>query len=796
MRKFHRENAAELLPAMSYYAAEQIFYLEPKSLGFGFLCEPLWATDDKSGDRINVLLNQDWPVNTMVQFTLLTSPDIEKTLDDYVFMGKIENSLIGRLRPEAAEYFRKKTGEPLTSQSNLQIRDIQLVITVRVPCKGTLPSDKDLEQTISLRRSVSQSLATGGFRFREMTAAGYIRLMSVLLNHGPNASWRRDPLERYNDQELIRDQIFDYDTDLRVDSRGLWLGETRVKTLSVKRFPEHGVLGIARRFLSEPLTGSRGVRENVMFTATLLFPESDGMRDRLEREKQWVTSQAYGPMLKFAPRLADQKVSFDTLFEALGDGDRVVKLYLGMTLFTSKETEEAAVSNARTYWREGGYQLMEDRFIALPLFLTNLPFGAEPEAARDLMRFKAMATRHAMTQLPVFGAWKGTGTPTLLFVSREGQLMKVSLFDSGSNYNTVIAAKSGSGKSFLTNDAINNTLATGGQAWVIDVGRSYEKLCKHLGGQFIEFGTDSDICMNPFDVVQNYEEEADMLLGIIGNMAAPNDKLTDYQSAALRRVMNEVWTLEGRGMTIDALAAALKTNEDERAKDLGEQLYPFTSRGEYGRFFNGPNNVKFHERMAVIELEELKSRKHLQQVVLLIMIFQIQANIYLGKRDREKIVIIDEAWEMLVGGDIARFIEAAFRRFRKYGASCVVCTQSLNDLYNSPVGKAIAENSANKYLLGQNRETILMLEKEGRLDIGPFGYELLKTVHTIPGHYSEIFLMTEYGAGVGRLYVDPFKQLLYSTKAQDVEAINNYIAKGLDHAEAIRHVLTDRRLVA
>ncbi|ORP14430.1 hypothetical protein B7943_12470, partial [Vibrio cholerae] len=76
------------------------------------------------------------------------------------------------------------------------------------------------------------------------------------------------------------------------------------------------------------------------------------------------------------------------------------------------------------------------------------------------------------------------------------------------------------------------------------------------------------------------------------------------------------------------------------------------------------------------ELEELKGRKHLQQVVLLQLIYQIQQEMYLGERDRRKIVFIDEAWDLLTQGDVGKFIETGYRRFRKYGGSAVTVTQS------------------------------------------------------------------------------------------------------------------------
>ena len=53
-----------------------------------------------------------------------------------------------------------------------------------------------------------------------------------------------------------------------------------------------------------------------------------------------------------------------------------------------------------------------------------------------------LAATQAVTLMPVFGDWKGTGTPVLNLVARSGQLMDVSLFDTASNYNAVIAAQS------------------------------------------------------------------------------------------------------------------------------------------------------------------------------------------------------------------------------------------------------------------------------------------------------------------------------------------------------------------
>jgi conjugal transfer ATP-binding protein TraC len=161
-----------------------------------------------------------------------------------------------------------------------------------------------------------------------------------------------------------------------------------------------------------------------------------------------------------------------------------VQCCLGLVLFAPRDEANAAASNLRTYWRELGFQVMPDQYFALPLFLHCLPFGADRAAIPHLMRYRTLAASHATALLPVFGDWKGTGEPVLNLVGRNGQLMDVNLFDSLTNCNAVVAASSGSGKSFLANEIIATNLSVGGRCWVIDVGRSYQNLCEAFDGQY------------------------------------------------------------------------------------------------------------------------------------------------------------------------------------------------------------------------------------------------------------------------------------------------------------------------
>jgi conjugal transfer ATP-binding protein TraC len=372
--------------------------------------------------------------------------------------------------------------------------------------------------------------------------------------------------------------------------------------------------------------------------------------------------------------------------------------------------------------------------------------------------------------------------------------MSVSLHDSQTNKNAIISATSGSGKSFMANELLLSYMSEGAQVWVIDAGKSYKKLCDVMKGDFLQFDEASRVCLNPFALIQDYREDEDSIVSLVQNMASASNQLDDFQIAGLKKILAREWDLHHNDMNLDGIAEACKQDEDRRIKDIGEQLFPFTSAGSYGRYFNGANTIDFQNDFTVLELDELNGRRHLRQVVLLQLIYQIQQQVFLGERSRKKIILIDEAWDLLKEGQIASFMESAYRKFRKYNGCCIIATQSINDLYTNPTGVAIAENSATKFLLGQNGEAIESIKATKRLAMSDGCYDLLKTVHTMAGVYSEIFIHSERGLGVGRLIVSEFQKILYSTTPEDVAAVQRYLDNGMSMYEAIQHVLSDRGL--
>lgn len=771
--------------AVMAYVGDGLFILEPNSLAFGFVCSPLTGGDEQLMNRFKALLNLTWPTGTMLQFCLWAGPDI--AAERIILPGTDElPEVFKKIRANRMEFLRQGSEAPM-DRSGLMLRDIILVVTVRLPMNDWEPSDKEKKTARELQNASLETLKTCGLLPRILVPEDYIRVMETILNWSEDAVWRHSPAAQYDPARLIRKQVLDYDTSVKIFEDHLELGDKFIKILSPRYFPTMAYFGTSQHFMIDPLTGNRGIWENALITVNVFYPDTEAERPKLERGRAFATHQMHGPMSKFSTQLVKKKDSYDILFESMDEGNRVIQWMISLIIFTSREDAPGATNNAKSFWRDTGLISLEEPFINLTLFLNCLPFGAEQEQIKFLERYKKMATEHVLPFLPVFAGWQGTGTPVMQLVGRDGQLCFFDLFDSSTNFNAVITAQSGSGKSFFTNEMISQYLAVGARCWVIDIGRSYEKLAQSYGQPFISFNSDSPICLNPFSIVHNYGEEADILLDLVSTMATPNPKeeLTNHQRSGLQETLKMVWENEGPKMTVDSLAEALNKDRDEDVKRVGRQLFAFTSRGIYGRFFNAENNVNFQGDMITIELEELRGKKQLQQVVLLQLIYQIQHEMFLGDRDRRKLVIVDEAWDLLTHGNIGKFIENGYRRFRKYGGAAVVITQSLNDLYASPSGHAIAENSAFKILLGQNSETITNMQKEGRLNVGEYGVELLKTLHTIPGKFSELCIVTEQGFGVERLYVEPAQRYRFSTKAEDVYALDQWQKKGLSVEEAI-----------
>ena len=163
---------------------------------------------------------------------------------------------------------------------------------------------------------------------------------------------------------------------------------------------------------------------------------------------------------------------------------------------------------------------------------------------------------------------------------------------------------------------------------------------------------------------------------------------------------------------------------------------------------------------------------------------------YLGDRKQRKLCIVDEAWRLMGHGEAGGFIEQGYRTARKFGGAFMTITQGIDDYYRSGTSKAALDNADWVFLLRQKAESLKAAENSDRLVLDEGLHQLLASVDTRQGKYSEIAVMGPAGTTVGRLVVDPFAEKLYSTKAEEFAAIEGLRKQGFSVVDAIEKLLT------
>lgn len=754
-----------------------------KHLGAAFVGQTLIGADASTVDKLRTAISFPLPAGSYIQIGLMSTLDIDAYPDAYL-VGKLPGAgVLQSLTRSRAEYIRSGRDHPLIKRSGCLLNAKRLVVTIKIPIKG-MPSQESIEEASTAAERLQESMKAAGLVLERIDVSGYLEIMRRMVDmYGQADSW-------YDESRQISDQVYAPGDCIEDRKDSLLLGDKiTCKMLSVKWFPKTASLAVMNHLIGEPSGVANQFELPFVVMLTIHFPDQVAKTASLRMRHAMITHQSFGAMARVIPSLGYKKEGFDLIVNEIdGTGATVVEMNLTVLVFaTEQKAAERQVSAMTAYYSSLGFDMREEKRILWPLWNTVLPLNTTQRGAANLFRFHTMSTTHATQFMPVFGDWTGSGPgAACLFVSRRGEPQLVDLYDSATNYNAVVIAESGSGKSFLTQQIVCDYLAGGAKVWTIDVGRSYLKLARSLGGEFIEFSENSRVCLNPFTNVRDIDDEMDLLKATLIKMAAPESGFDDFRSAVLEEAIKSVWSHYGNAMSVSEVAEWCLSQTDDRVRDIGRQLYPFTRLGSYGAWFDGENNLRFDRDFVVLELEELKARRTMQQVVLLQLISKINNEMYLSGSGRKKILVIDEAWSLLDDPVMAKAMENAYRRARKYSGAVVVVTQSIADLYTSPNARAIYQNSAFQFILQQRPEAVDAAVASGQLAMNGYGVATLKGVHTVPGKYSEFMVKrSENSWGISRLVVDRFSQVLFSTTGRERNDILDAVERGEDVVEAI-----------
>jgi len=301
------------------------------------------------------------------------------------------------------------------------------------------------------------------------------------------------------------------------------------------------------------------------------------------------------------------------------------------------------------------------------------------------------------------------------------------------NYNMAIFAKSGAGKSFTVKLEALRYMMLGADILIIDPENEYQKLSDAVGGSYIHLSLNSDTRINPFDLPQVVDsddgESADALRanlvtlhgllrqmlgeqqvaadGTIVNTLGPNEE-ADIDQALIDTYARVGITSDP--LTHNSMPPVMADLYDTLAHmggsgpELAQRLRQYTT-GTFAGIFSQQSNVEINNHMVVFNIRDLEDE--LRPIAMYIVLSHIWNKVRTDKRKR--LLIVDEAWQLMKYPDSANFMFSLAKRARKYFLGLTTVTQDVDDFMGSEMGQAIVANSSMQILLKQSPSAIDVL---------------------------------------------------------------------------------------
>ncbi len=280
------------------------------------------------------------------------------------------------------------------------------------------------------------------------------------------------------------------------------------------------------------------------------------------------------------------------------------------------------------------------------------------------------------------------------------------------NANTVIFAKSGAGKSYFVKLEAIRSLMLGTEVIVIDPENEFDLLAKAVNGAYISFSQDSAHKMNPFEISGVSDEDEDELrmkiLALQGFLKILLGNITSIEQAILDRGL--LLTYREKGITLDP--ATQRVNKPPLLEDLYKVLKgmsepearPMASRleryiiGSAAGIFNEESNVELNNPFTVFSVRDVDDE--IRPMAMYLILDYIWTKIRKDKKRR--ILIMEEAWFMMLHEDSAKFLYSIAKRARKYYLGVTTVTQDVDDFLQNDMGRAIIANASMQLLFRQS----------------------------------------------------------------------------------------------
>ena len=411
-------------------------------------------------------------------------------------------------------------------------------------------------------------------------------------------------------------------------------------------------------------------------------------------------------------------------------------------------------------------------------FQSNLPLAEDKIRKTHTFDRRSMGTVFPFTTSEVghstgipLGFNKQTGVP-ILFDNFHSSL---------TNYNMVIFAKSGAGKSVTMKTLISRSAVLMGiQSLALDAEGEYSIVAESLGGINVVLSPNSKTVINVFDIeteivkdeitgreraVLNVENKVEDVTQALLTMARGSTRSQDINEVTKQIIAESVaQEYAAYGITSDPMSlyeaagsgngdilgrarkkmptigswykrlqrnAESNTNPDYRfhysylLKVMKQYIREYDGQMAY---FDGQSTFDLLDGTLFINLDisQLEERfaRPLAQQILLSWIWEkyVKKNSEDRRKAAKKRVLVDEAWMLLPYPEAVDFLNTMARRARKRNVSLAIISQRFQDFYEKPEVQAVLTSSDTKLLLAQDKSEIQYLKEVFKLSEGEAGF--------------------------------------------------------------------------
>lgn len=499
---------------------------------------------------------------------------------------------------------------------------------------------------------------------------------------------------------------------LKITPRALDLGEKMLRSFFVISYP---------RFLSEEWFSPILNMDKVFDVSLFVHPiETTKVLRQFQKKVAEVESQIRSredkglvrdPMLDVAYQdLENLRDQLQQAQEKLFDVGLYVTIYADSELELDKvENEIKSILEAKLVYVKPALFQQEQGF------KSTLPLGD------DLLAVHSKLNSTPLSSLFPFTSFDLTSDKGILYgINRHNSSLV--LFDRFSleNYNSVIFAKSGAGKSYCTKLEILRTLMFDTEVMVIDPEREYEYMAEAVGGRYFSISLNSEHHINPFDLPVPTEGETaanvlrSQIINLVGLFRIMMGGLTAEEDALIDRAITETYAL--KDITADSdfknVEPPLMSDFElvlsglQGGESLAQRLTKYT-KGTWAGFINRPTNIDINKKFVVFSVRDMEDE--LKPIAMYIITHFIWNAI--RRTLKKRLLVIDEAWWMMKSDDTASFLTSLVKRGRKYYLGVATITQDVGDFLRSPYGLPIITNSSIQVLLKQSPTNIDNLQK-------------------------------------------------------------------------------------